>query len=77
MVQKILGNVHSLFRIHVEVFKKNMNASKPSEHPPSGGIKCLKARRGNFVVRVVQRLRGPGIQLFRPRGGHQDRPFRV
>ena len=25
------------FRGGVHIFKKNMNASKPSEHPPSGG----------------------------------------
>ena len=31
------------------VFKKNLSASKPSEHPPSGG-KCLKAYVGTLAV---------------------------
>ena len=38
------------FNCHEEVFKKNLNASKPSQHPSSGG-KVSKGLAGNIGSR--------------------------
>ena len=51
----------------------NLNTSKPSEHSSNQGGKTAKTCRWE---RGVQRLGRAGVRRFRPRGGHQNSPFR-